>query len=119
MGTHAFITVKGLSAGLYRHSDGYPDGPHGVLSSLAPFVAHFKKYRGDDPEYFLARLVENQLRATGLTVDKKPPFGPKTENEDYLIGFGIIVADPKDVDQQFHYHVNLETGVILVNGKAV
>jgi hypothetical protein len=107
MGTRAYITVGDLKAGLYRHHDGYPDSSHGVLASLVPFCQAFVADRGDDQQYFLARLVENQINAT----DQKAK----------ATGFGIIdVGNKKDmvnhVDCAHHYHVNLETRTIVLDG---
>lgn len=47
---------------LYRHSDGYPDGMHGVLASLSPFVARFMQHRGWDPEYLAAHILVDQIQ---------------------------------------------------------
>lgn len=46
---------------LYRHSDGYPDGKHGVLATLVPFVARFIKHRGFDACYMGAQIMCDQI----------------------------------------------------------
>jgi len=65
MSTRCHIIVDDLVNGhniiLYRHSDGYPDGPHGVLATLVPFVARFMKHRGWDPMYLAAQIMCDQI----------------------------------------------------------
>jgi len=65
MSTRCHIIVEDPSSGdktiLYRHSDGYPNGEHGVLASLVPFVARFMKHRGWDPCYLGAQIVCDQI----------------------------------------------------------
>lgn len=115
MSTRAYITVGTLKAGLYRHSDGYTDGPHGVLTSLLPFAINFTDERGADEHYFLARLVENQIIATNQIASKG----------NRLIGFGIIdVGNGKkpawqSVDCAFHYHVDLENRTVTITETGV
>ena len=49
---------------LYRHSDGYPDGPHGVLATLLPMLRTFQERRGlDDIEYAAAWVLWSQINA--------------------------------------------------------
>lgn len=57
MSTRAMIEVEGSDVKIYKHSDGYPDGEHGVLATLKPFAKFFAKKRGDDPEYLVAQIV--------------------------------------------------------------
>jgi len=43
---------------MYRHSDGYPDGPHGVPYGILPFLKRFSDERGlTDVEYLPAWLM--------------------------------------------------------------
>jgi len=43
---------------LYRHSDGYPESEHGVISTIKPILDDFQANRGlDDLEYASAWLV--------------------------------------------------------------
>jgi hypothetical protein len=58
MSTRAQIQVEGSKVLVYKHCDGYPDGKHGVLAWLEPFVARFMKHRGFDVDYMTARIVE-------------------------------------------------------------
>lgn len=47
---------------LYRHSDGYPDGKHGVLEFLARFVPTFLKYRPwHEVEYMAAQCLAQMI----------------------------------------------------------
>jgi len=68
MSTRCHIIIEDPRYGdrtiLYRHSDGYPEGEHGVLASLAPFVARFMKHRGWDPEYLAAQIICDQINTT-------------------------------------------------------
>lgn len=57
MSTSAEIYFEGSETVIYKHWDGYPEGPAGVVSWLAPFVAEFHTRRGYDPEYLPARLL--------------------------------------------------------------
>ena len=65
MSTRCHIIVEDPEHGdktiLYRHSDGYPDGEHGVLASLVPFVARFVKHRGFDACYLGAQIMADQI----------------------------------------------------------
>src|SRR5262249_4605003 len=55
------------SALLYRHSDGYPDGTHGVLAALLPWAEDFAARRGlADTEYATARALVALIRQQGL-----------------------------------------------------
>jgi hypothetical protein len=56
MSTRCQILVEGSDVLVYRHSDGYPDGPHGVLKALKPIVANFIKWRGFDECYMPAHI---------------------------------------------------------------
>lgn len=52
---------RDLAANIYRHSDGYPDGKHGVPADLARFFAAVEEAtrdtRFDDPEYLAAKYL--------------------------------------------------------------
>jgi hypothetical protein len=102
MSTRALIGVKGSDVYLYRHCDGYPETNTGVLFSLIPLAKKFAEKR-NDPDYFMARLVENQINAT--------------KQQDDLIGFGLF-AD-KSIDHQFLYIVDLTARTISINDKKI
>lgn len=61
MSTRAQIKYKNSQDNIYiyKHSDGYPEGEHGVLKFLVPFVEKFFKSRGDDESYFLAQFLRH------------------------------------------------------------
>jgi hypothetical protein len=65
MSTRCHIIVEDPQYGdktiLYRHSDGYPEGPNGVLATLVPFVARFIKHRGFDACYMGAQIMCDQI----------------------------------------------------------
>jgi hypothetical protein len=67
MSTRCHILIDGFKPMLYRHCDGYPgkaDGStYGVLTDLSPFLAAFRKHRGWDPEYLLARMAQQLCNA--------------------------------------------------------
>ena len=44
---------------IYRHSDGYPEGEHGVIAFLKPFCETFINIRGFDDSYLAARLIQH------------------------------------------------------------
>lgn len=50
-----------VCANVYRHSDGYPDGKHGVPADLEKFFKAVEKettdHRFDDPEYLAAKFI--------------------------------------------------------------
>ena len=48
------------SALLYRHSDGYPDTPHGVIATLVPILRQYKTRRGFYDSEFCAAVVLHQ-----------------------------------------------------------
>lgn len=62
MSTRSHILLEGSKPMLYRHCDGYPGKPdgseYGVLADLVPFLQRFKKERGWDPDYLLARMTQ-------------------------------------------------------------
>lgn len=57
MSTRSQILVEGSNVILYRHNDGYPDGPHGVLATLCPLVKEFVAYRGHEEDYMSAQIL--------------------------------------------------------------
>jgi hypothetical protein len=106
---------------LYRHSDGYPDGQHGVLASLVPFVARFMKHRGFDACYMAAQIMADQItrsraymrdmyerRASEMqSGDMQDYYRKQAENVDNdFLGFGISNQIHSDVE--FIYRVTPE-----------
>jgi hypothetical protein len=80
MSTRCHILIEGFQPMLYRHCDGYPgkaDGStYGVLADLIPFLAAFKKYRGWDPEYLLARMAQHMCNIFTRDEEQIQKLGP-------------------------------------------
>jgi hypothetical protein len=57
MSTRAQIVFEAFPVAVYRHSDGYPDGPHGVLAGLLPVLRDMHRYRGWEPQGMAAQVV--------------------------------------------------------------
>lgn len=85
---------------VYRHHDGYPEGPHGVLSLLHPLVESFIKSRGFDESYLLARICQAVCTNTGSQTT----------------GAGIDTVEHGDID--FLYEVDKD-GQIWINGSVI
>jgi hypothetical protein len=100
---------------LYRHSDGYPNGEHGVLASLVPFIQRFMKHRGWEVEYLAAQLICDQInRAREYSrklYEERAATDPEdgywqarlAEVDDDFLGFGI--SNEIHVDVEYIYHV--------------
>jgi hypothetical protein len=114
---------KGIyKALIYRHSDGYPQGPHGVLEFLEPMAKRFFKERGDDATYFIAQY----LRQSAIHEQKKweelaklNPQNDFMQNPQYspefsCLGYGVDFDIHPDI--RFLYTVDLtKTGQGTVN----
>ncbi len=95
---------------LYRHGDGYPDTPHGVLADLVPFLKTFQDRRGlDDTEYAAAwtlhHLISIQVEDNKKYAKKKsqvPPYNYKDGING--IGFGICSGFHSDIE--YYYAVS-------------
>jgi hypothetical protein len=79
MSTRAQIQVDGSKVLVYKHSDGYPDGEHGVLAWLTPFVESFMQRRGFNPDYMTARIVVAGIASDGAEADPTLGWGVDTE----------------------------------------
>jgi hypothetical protein len=103
---------------LYRHSDGYPEGQHGVLASLVPFVKRFMENRGWDPCYLPAQILADQIHQSreymrrhyqesadeAKSTDMKDYYLKRlAESENDFLGFGI--SDQIHGDVEFIYRV--------------
>ena len=95
MSTRCHILIEGFKPMLYRHRDGYPgaaDGStYGVLADLVPFLMAFRKHRGWDPEYMLARMAQHLCNIFEPDAEHMARYGP-----DFL-GVGIEMAMHSDV----------------------
>ena len=127
MSTRCQILVEGSSVVIYRHSDGYPQGPNGVLATLKPLVVEFVKYRGWDEEYLPAHIIADQIKHHKAWADKaaaeaeaeKPGRGESYKQAAFL-GFGVEAYNPDSTeshslhgDIEYLYHVR-KSGVIEV-----
>ena len=70
-----FVGYQGqLCANIYRHSDGYPDGKHGVPADLVKFFNELEDQTQDrrygDPEYLAAKFLVWQ--ASQYSTEGKP-----------------------------------------------
>ena len=101
MSTRCHILIEGFKPMLYRHSDGYPgtaDGStYGVLADLIPFLMSFRKHRGFDPEYMLARMAQHMCNVFEPDAEQRAKYGP-----DFL-SIGIDMA--LHCDAAFVYRV--------------
>ncbi len=97
MGTRSVIGFHGGKASeapdalIYRHSDGYPDGEHGVPACLARFFADVIAQTGgdtrfSDPSYLAAKFVVWQMALNGSA---KAPLAS--------LGCGVVMEAPGDV----------------------
>lgn len=89
MSTHAlviFTDVSGHEATVYRHHDGYPEGPNGVLAHLSKVVQQVNRR----------------------------PFPPSAEDAGYaFIGLGHTAEFVENPGSQEHtYRCNLETRTV-------
>lgn len=97
---------------VYRHSDGYPEGVHGVPAGLKTFFktvkAHTKDTRFDDACYLAAKFVvwqaeQNEGHYAG-------PQGKESGGRLDFLGVGICMEDPGDIE--YRYKVACDTGNI-------
>ena len=96
MSTRSIIVVKDdiHSIQLYRHCDGYPDGPHGVIADLAeatPFAWPLPRFEASD---FAAAIVRAWKTSGGNVYIEGTAEIPDTLHSDeaYL----YIVTEPTD-----------------------
>ena len=97
MSTRCQILVEGADVVLYRHSDGYPDGEHGVLKSLKAIVKNFIKWRGFDECYLPAHIISEMIVAHKKWADKcirrekkkDPNYNTNSYESSKYLGYGI------------------------------
>jgi len=86
-----FVDYGDICANVYRHSDGYPDGQHGVLANLQQFFSDVEGQTTDtrfsDAHYLASRFVVWQAMLTAPNFVSRPL--------DFL-GVGIVNADAGD-----------------------
>ncbi|MDR6218869.1 hypothetical protein [Deinococcus soli (ex Cha et al. 2016)] len=133
MTTHAYIGFRTrpgaphYPAVVYQHNDGYPDGEHGVLAVLAPYVQRFVTERGSQELDLLAagvmRAFEWRIEARRaaryeeLLNDPDPVMrarAPIAYGEPSLLGTRIMVnidLSPSRHDQSYVYLVDAQGGI--------
>ena len=90
---------------IYRHSDGYPDGEHGVPASLERFFEAVEEQTHDtrfsDAGYLAAKYVVWQADQFAYHYNGN---GERTKAAplDFL-SLGVLMEDPDDIE--FRYHV--------------
>lgn len=93
-----------VEAKVYRHSDGYPDGPNGVPADLAKFFVEVEKHtpdhRFDDPSYLAARFVVWQADRLAKTYDSSKRGYTKNKRLNFL-GVGIVMENPGDIEYEY------------------
>ena len=114
-----FCQSRKTIAKIYRHSDGYPDGPCGVLADLDTFFAAVEAQTTDtrfgDPSYLAAKFVVWQAEQN----TKYTPIFAKTDPAPLnFLSLGIITRDPGDIEHT--YFVDCDTnGRPTVRHKAI
>lgn len=95
MSTRCQIIVEGSDVVIYRHCDGYPEGPHGVVRALKKSVMNFIKYRGFDECYMPAHIVSDMIVAHKASTDKtakqmaKAGLGSSHYEASKYLGYGV------------------------------
>lgn len=93
---------------VYRHSDGYPDGEHGVLASLKKFFNEVQAVTTDtrfaDAPFLAAKYVVWEAR---LAQDYFLKKGQSPHRLDFL-GVGVIMTEPGDIE--YRYKVSCRDG---------
>ena len=88
-------------ANIYVHSDGYPDGPHGIPERISRFYQELesqtKDTRYSDPEYLAAKFLVWQ--ASQYARNEKAPLG--------FLSVAPCVEDHGDIE--YVYTVDCET----------
>lgn len=102
---------KDIVAKIYRHSDGYPEGEHGVPADLERFFQAVKDqtndWRFEDPSYLAAKYVVWEADQHARIYDDNvrgwvsaPPLN--------FLGVGVLLTDPSDI--KYRYFVNCQPG---------
>lgn len=98
---------KEVVAKIYHHSDGYPDGEHGILAKLQRFFTAVEEQTTDtrfsDPAYLAAKFVvyvahgnaQTRFRAyNGATKEGEPcPLA--------FLGVGVLQENPGDIEYEY------------------
>ena len=124
MSTRCQIIVKGSDVVVYRHSDGYPDGKHGVLAALKKIVVPFLKHRGLDTCYLPAHIVAGLIVEHQRDMDKLIRLSVKEGRQDHVssyeqfkyLGFGVEAYTDENADNALHGDIEF---VYIVDDKGI
>ncbi len=96
-----------IVARIYRHSDGYPWGPYGVVKDLERFFRAVERAtrdcRFDDPMHLSARFVVWQAARFARKYDGVSGRYKRTARLDFL---GVGVSEQNHMDLAYEYTVN-------------
>lgn len=94
---------------IYQHSDGYPDGEQGVISTLRRFFAWEQKERGFDIEYTPANYIYwSKCQDVALLVQRADsPHATAMAESTARLGYGVCENDEFHQDIEFFYEVAL------------
>jgi hypothetical protein len=94
-----------IEAKIYRHYDGYPDGPDGVRAALKKFFAEVKAdtedTRFNDPTYLAAKFVVWQAALNAQKYNDATQEYEPGKRFDFT-GVGVCMVDPGDIDYTYH-----------------
>lgn len=114
-----FTSGKEIEAKVYRHSDGYPDGPHGVPADLKRFFAAVEKDTADtrysDPNYLAAKFVVWQAGECARSYDGKTGRWKKAKRLNFL-GVGVCMTDPGDIEWVYTVDCTVSRDVLTPAG---
>jgi hypothetical protein len=95
------FTYGPSTAKVYRGSDGYPDGKHGMIAELARFFKAVEKATRDrrfnDPSYLAAKFIVWQAHRRAVTWDIMANKYRRNHRLDF-IGVGVVDEDPGDIE---------------------
>jgi hypothetical protein len=102
----------GVDAIIYRHSDGYPDGEHGVPATLERFFETVEEQTEDtryqDPSYLAAKFLVYQADLYSKTsYSTYTPGGGYDESKAKPLDFlsvAPILKDPADIEYRYTVH---------------
>lgn len=95
---------KHVVAKIYHHSDGYPDGQHGILAKLQRFFTAVEEQttdtRFDDPSYLAAKFVVF-VAAGNREISRQ--YGGAKEGDCPLafLGVGVLQENPSDIEYEY------------------
>ncbi len=106
-----FIEDGQLMASVYKHSDGYPEGKHGVLKIMKRFFKKITKqtddHRFNDSSYLAAKLVVHLAERYKKDTDEyRQQYNQQSGGSLDFLGIGLIINPLNIGDAQHHYTVD-------------